>query len=132
MGVALGEPVEDARAALERAVDQASAADPWLRDHPVSVQWWGGQFGPGRLPPGAPLVAAVERAHASVGGERPEVYSVPYGSDLRLMVGVGVPTVHYGPGDGGLAHGPDESVPLSQVLTCARALAALALEHCGT
>ena len=132
MGVALGEPVEDARVALESAVAQACVADPWLRDHPVSVQWWGGQFGPGRLPPGAPLVAAVERAHAFVGGERLEVYGVPYGSDLRLMVGAGVPTVHYGPGDGGLAHGPDESVPLSQVLTCARTLAVLALEHCGT
>ena len=98
----------------------------------MRVQWWGGQFGPGRLPPDAPLLAAVGRAHAGVGGGAQEVYGVPYGSDLRLMVGAGVPTVHYGPGDGALAHGPDESVPLAQVLTCARALAVLALEHCGT
>jgi acetylornithine deacetylase len=42
-----------------------------------------------------------------------------------------VPTVHYGPGDARLAHGPDESVPLSEVLAAARALAVLALDHCG-
>jgi acetylornithine deacetylase len=132
MGVALGELVEDARAALESAVALACAQDPWLREHPVRVQWWGGQFAPGRLPPGTRLLAAVQRAHACVGGGPQEVYGVPYGSDLRLMVGAGVPTVHYGPGDGGLAHGPDESVPLAEVLTCARTLAVLALEHCGT
>jgi acetylornithine deacetylase len=48
------------------------------------------------------------------------------------MTGLGgVPTVHYGPGDAGLAHGPDESVPLAEVRTAARALAVLALDHCG-
>jgi acetylornithine deacetylase len=132
MGVALGELAETARRDLEDAVADACAADPWLRDYPVEVRWWGGQFGPGRVDSAAPLVAAVARAHAAVGGGPQETYGVPYGSDLRLMVAAGVPTVHYGPGDGGLAHGPDESVPLAQVLTCARTLAALALEHCGT
>jgi acetylornithine deacetylase len=48
------------------------------------------------------------------------------------MTGLGgVPTVHYGPGDARLAHGPDESVPLAEVRTTARALAVLALDHCG-
>jgi acetylornithine deacetylase len=48
------------------------------------------------------------------------------------MTGLGgVPTVHYGPGDAALAHGPDESVPLAEVRTTARALAVLALDHCG-
>src|SRR2546429_1467385 len=47
MGVAIGEDVTAARRALEEAVAEASAADPWLREHPVEVQWWGGQFAPG-------------------------------------------------------------------------------------
>jgi len=43
----------------------------------------------------------------------------------------GIPTLHYGPGDARLAHGPDESVPLAEVATAAQALGLLALDFCG-
>jgi acetylornithine deacetylase len=77
-------------------------------------------------------VTAVRRAHAAVSDRSQDVWGAPYGSDLRMLTGLGgVPTVHYGPGDARLAHGPDESVPLSEVLATARALAVLALDHCG-
>lgn len=132
LGVALEESVEDARTAFEEAIAAACAADPWLREHPAHVEWWGGQFGPGRLDPDHPLVAAVGAAHAQVSGRPQQIYGAPYGSDLRLLTAAGVPTVHYGPGDAALAHAPDESVPVEDVLTCARALALLAVEHCGT
>jgi len=47
------------------------------------------------------------------------------------MTGIGgVPTLQYGPGEAARAHGPDEHVPLDQVLTTARALALLALDMC--
>jgi acetylornithine deacetylase len=132
LGVALDEPVEAARAELESAVAEACAADPWLRDHPVTVQWWGGQFASGRVPTTSDLPALVERAHAAVGGAAQGRWGAPYGSDLRLLTGVGgIPTVHYGPGESALAHAPDESVPLPEVFTAARALAALAVAVCG-
>ncbi len=133
LGVALGEPMEHARAALERCVAQASEADPWLRGHPVLVEWWGGQFDSGRLPASSDLLERVRAAHAGVtGGATQATWGAPYGSDLRLLTKLGgIPTMHYGPGDVTLAHGPDESVPISETLTCARALAALALDVCG-
>jgi len=132
LGVALDEPVEAARAALEAAVAEACAEDPWLRAHPVGVEWWGGQFAPGRLPAPSDLAARVARAHADVGGGPQETWGAPYGSDLRLLTGLGgIPTLHYGPGDAALAHAPDESVPLAEVVTAARALAVLALDICG-
>jgi hypothetical protein len=40
LGVALDEPVDRARAALEAAVADACRADPWLREHPAAVEWW--------------------------------------------------------------------------------------------
>lgn len=132
LGVALDEPVADARAALETAVSEACQADPWLRDHPVTVQWWGGQFASGRLPASSDLAARMAAAHTSVGGRAQESLGAPYGSDLRLLTGIGgIPTLHYGPGDTLLAHAPDESVPLAEVATAARALAMLALDVCG-
>ena len=47
----------------------------------------------------------------------------PYGSDLRLYTGAGIPTLHYGPGSPREAHGPDESVPIEDVMITARVLA---------
>lgn len=134
LGVAIGEPVEDARRALEEAVADASAGDPWLRDHPVTVEWWGGQFTSGALAADSDLVDRVARAHrvATGGTVDPDVYGAPYGSDLRLLTGLGgIPTLQYGPGDAQLAHGPFESVPLDEVATTARTLAVLALDTCG-
>lgn len=132
MGVAIGEDVARARAALEGAVAHACAADPWLRDHPVEVEWWGGQFASGRIPEGSELLERVQRAHAQAGGAEQEVYGAPYGSDLRLLTGLGgIPTVQYGPGDVQLAHGPHESVPVADVVTAARTMALLALDVCG-
>jgi acetylornithine deacetylase len=133
LGVALDEPVDAARTALESAVAEACHADPWLREHPATVQWWGGQFGSGRLPESSDLAARMGAAHTAVGGAAQGCWGAPYGSDLRLLVGLGgIPTLHYGPGDALLAHAPDESVPLAEVATATRALALLALDICGT
>ncbi len=132
LGVALDEPVEDARAAFELAVAEAGEADPWLRDHPVTVEWWGGQFAPGRLPGDSDLADRMSAAHSAVSAGTPSRWGAPYGSDLRLLAGGGIPTLHYGPGDAVLAHAPDERVPLAEVHTAARALALLALDVCGT
>src|SRR4051812_21860479 len=110
LGVVLDEPVASARAALETAVSEACNADSWLRDHPVTVEWWGGQFASGRLPASSDLAERMASAHAVVGGGRPRSWGAPYGSDLRLLNGIGgIPTLHYGPGDAVLAHAPDES-----------------------
>jgi acetylornithine deacetylase len=48
---------------------------------------------------------------------------VSYGSDLRLYAGAGIPTLHYGPGNPREAHGPDESVPIEEVVTASQVLA---------
>jgi acetylornithine deacetylase len=132
LGVAIGEPTDDARADLEDAVAAACDRDPWLREHPVEVEWWGGQFASGRIPPGSDLVDRVRAAHRTAGGHPQDVYGAPYGSDLRQLTGLaGIPTLQYGPGDARLAHGPDESVALDEVVTAARTLALVALDVCG-
>jgi acetylornithine deacetylase len=131
-GVALDEPLDDARRVLETAIARACDADPWLRAHPVRVEWWGGQFASGKLPASSDLGERVLKAHGLVSNTQPSSWIAPYGSDLRLMTGIGgVPTVQYGPGDVALAHGPDESVPIADVITTARTLALVALDVCG-
>lgn len=123
LGVALGEDPAQARAELEVCVAEACASDPWLRAHPAVVTWPGGQFASGRLPAGHPLADLVGAAHADVTRTaRPAQQGAPYGSDLRLYAGAGIPTLQYGPGDVRFAHGPQEQVAVSEVVTVARAL----------
>ena len=131
LGIALDESPADARACLEAAVAEAGASDPFLREHPVRVEWWGGQFASGRSDDPY-LVDLVTRAHgvAAPDSRTPQVYGAPYGSDLRLLAPP-TPTLLYGPGDTQTAHAPDESVPLEDLYTATRTLALLYVEHCG-
>jgi acetylornithine deacetylase len=131
-GVRLGEPVEEARAGFEKRIAELCATDPWLAGHPVRITWTGGAFASGTLVPGSPLLPAVRAAVADAGGpaDAPE-RAVPAGSDLRLYAAAGIPTLHYGPGDLHLAHGPGERVPVDELMTATRAFALLALRSCG-
>jgi len=130
-GVRLGEPPARARAAFEEAVGAACAADPWLRDHPVRVTWWGGQFASGRLPAGHPLLPLVQGARAAVtGGPPPREQGAPYGSDLRLYAAAGMPTLHLGPGDVRQAHTAGEYVPVAGIAAAASTLALTAMRWC--
>ncbi|MCF3132525.1 ArgE/DapE family deacylase [Streptomyces olivochromogenes] len=134
LGVRLGEEPDAARAELERAVAEACAADPWLRDHPATVSWPGGQFASGRLPDGHPLRDVVRDACADANGwaARPRERGAPYGSDLRLYAGAGIPTLQFGPGDVRVAHSAQERVSVAEVVAVARALVLTVLRTVGT
>ncbi|MBB2891364.1 ArgE/DapE family deacylase [Flexivirga oryzae] len=131
-GVRPGERVEDAQRAFEQAVCAESQRDPWLREHPVRISWPGGRFAAGSLPQGHPLLQEVRDAVSTVRGSVPDVVGAPYGSDLRLYAGAGVPTLQYGPGRVEQAHAVDESVELADVLACARVCALLAVRASST
>jgi acetylornithine deacetylase len=124
-GVRLGQTPADAAADLRRAVDAANAGDPFLRDHPATVEIVGGQFGSGRVPSDHPLPVGLAAVAEAVSGRRPALLGEPYGADMRLFIHEGgTPCVIFGPGDVKVAHSADEFVPLDEVEACARVLAA--------
>jgi acetylornithine deacetylase len=133
LGVRLGEDPAVAREQLESCVAETCAADQWLRDHPATVAWTGGQFASGQLKDGDPLRGLVQTACADATGRpRPEECGAPYGSDLRLYAAAGIPTLQFGPGDVRLAHGPGEQVPLAEVVDVTRTVVLAVLRAVGT
>jgi len=132
MGVLLDEEPANARNALQQAVAAASAKDPWLSKHPVSVTWPGGQFASGRIDSTHPLIKETTNAIRTIEYRNAPLGAAPYGSDLRLYSGIGgIPTLHYGPGDVRLAHGPREQVDITELINTTRSLALLAARRCG-
>ncbi|GAB4109587.1 MAG: ArgE/DapE family deacylase [Roseiflexaceae bacterium] len=131
-GVAVGEDLLAARRQLEQRVAAAAATDPWLRDHPPILEWWGGQFAPAAIPTDHPLVGTVAAAFQSATGMAPILEGMTYGADMRLLVNDGsVPTVMFGPGNVRMAHKPDEYVPLADLEVVTRTLALTILRMCA-
>lgn len=131
-GVRLGQTPEEAADELRACIEAACAAHDFLRDHPATVEITGARFGSSQLPVYHELPVGLANAAEAVTGSRPTLLGVPYGADMRLFIGVGeTPCVMFGPGDVRLAHGADERVPLAEVETCARVLAAFTVEQLG-
>jgi acetylornithine deacetylase len=132
IGVGIGETIEKVRRQLEATVEQAAQADPFLRDHPPTVEWIGGVWEPSRPSPDDPLVRTLQRVASEVTGAPARVCGAPYGSDLRLFTNAfGIPGVLFGPGDIRLAHFTDEYVSLAEVESAALVLATTMCEYCG-
>jgi len=72
--------------------------------------------------PEDPLVKCLLDAAPAV-GVATRVAGRPYGSDANLLAAKGAKTVVFGPGDDRLAHGPTESVAVSEVVLGAQVLA---------
>ena len=131
-GVAPGEDVDQARRDFEEVLRSTAARDPWLREHPLKLEWWGAQFLPASTPLEDPLVGCVTGAFADTAGGQPVLKGMPYGADMRLLVHqADTPTLLFGPGDIRNAHQPDEFVPVDDLLQVTRTLALSALRFCG-
>ncbi|HUQ77605.1 MAG TPA: ArgE/DapE family deacylase [Patescibacteria group bacterium] len=131
-GVRLGQAPADAAADLRRAIDGANASDPFLREHPATVEIVGGQFGSGQVPSDHPLPVGLADVAEALTGRRPALLGEPYGADMRLFINEGgTPCVMYGPGDVRVAHSADEHVLLAEVEECARVLAAWVVRELG-
>ncbi len=130
-GIGVDENVTSAHIAFENAVANAVAADAWLREHPPTVEWRGGQFTPVRTPTNDPIVETVAVAYRDTTRSEPIYEGMTYGSDMRHIVRVGkTPSVLFGPGDVRLCHRPDEHVPISELVTATKTLARTILRFC--
>src|ERR687898_887524 len=132
VGLIPGEEIEGFRETVADRIATVAGRDPWLRENPPKLEWFGGQFAPAEVPPDAPICEAIKRAHERATGEEPIVEGVPYGADMRLFIRFGeMPCVMYGAGDVNVAHAPNEYISVTELLTATRTVACLLAEWCG-
>lgn len=79
----------------------------------------------------AEIVKKLSNAILEVTGEPPTISGWPAVADSGWIAAKGIDTVIFGPGDIKLAHGPDEYVPLADVLAAQRVYMKLALALLG-
>lgn len=131
-GIAVGQDVAAARWLFEETVAVAAQADPWLREHPPTVEWWGGQFAPARINEDEAVLTAVTQSFHTITHQPARIQGMTYGADMRLLVNDGhTPTIMFGPGDVRHAHQPDEFVPIEDLKMVTRTLALTILRFCG-
>jgi acetylornithine deacetylase len=116
---------------FEECIERASAADPWLREHPPRVEWMVGGVPPTEVSPDEPIVHALLSAERDLGRMGRIGGMDNWHDGAMLTVEAGIPAVCYGPGDVGLAHGAREHVPVSDLVACTQGIAVAAMRYLG-
>jgi acetylornithine deacetylase len=130
VGVPVGMASSDVRKQLAAALTDIGQRDSWLGEHPVELEWFGGQFDAAEADPALPAFAALEEAHRTEFGVAPELDGAPYGSDMRLLAHEAeTPAILYGPGDIRQAHSTDEWIALDEIGRAARVVTAAAARY---
>ncbi|MDF2760232.1 MAG: DapE-ArgE: peptidase ArgE/DapE family, partial [Thermomicrobiales bacterium] len=80
----------------------------------------------------SPLVDALCQAWQATNTSTARIEAVTYGADMRhFVITGGVPCVMFGAGDVRLAHAPDESIPIDDLLTAITTTAVFIANWCG-
>jgi acetylornithine deacetylase len=128
-------PGEDPSRLEARARDhlaRAAAEDPWLRETPPEVTFFGFRGEGAVYDTQSEIARTVAGNHALVAGAPPPVGVSTATDDRRFFqLYYDTPAVCYGPA-GGQLHAVDEWVDLASVRTCTRVLAGTLLDWCGT
>ncbi|MBO0744618.1 MAG: ArgE/DapE family deacylase [Candidatus Dormibacteraeota bacterium] len=126
-----GESVAGARRRIEEHLRRAAEEDPWLREVPPEITWFGFAAEPAVYDTDDVLSRTLEQNHLQTVGKalarRPFAATI----DNRFFaLYAGMPTACYGP-TGDRYHAPDESVDLATVLQTTHVLAGTVLDWCG-
>ena len=123
---------DEVRAAFEEYIAAVAATDPWLRDHPPTVEWGkhGVSMPPAETKPTHPFLQTLERASRDVTGSA-TWSGFEAKTDMCWLVDAGIPGLIYGPGALDQAHSASEYIELAELKTATTVLAVTIARWCG-
>jgi len=131
IGVAPNETMESVKEELQKCLEELSRQDPWLKDHPVRLEFFGGQWIPNEIETHHPFVSLMEASYQDVYGKKITTEASPWGTDGGLLGKVGgIPTIVIGPGETKVAHYPNEFIEASEMVKAAKVFAHVILDWC--
>jgi acetylornithine deacetylase len=130
IGVAPHETLEKVKQELENHL--SSLQDSWLKEYPVSVEWFGAQWLPGSIDTDHPLMNTLIKNFEQVRNELPIIEASPWGTDGGLLSQAGdTPAIVFGPGVTSVAHYPNEYIEISKIMETAEIIALTIYDWCG-
>jgi acetylornithine deacetylase len=133
IGVAPSEEMDDVRNELKECLHKLSQQDPWLKEHPVRVEFFGAQWVPNSVDESHPFAGVVKASYKVVYHKSVTIEAAPWGTDGGLLGKVGgIPTLIIGPGETRLAHYPDEFIEVDEMIRASKVFAHMLIEWCGT
>lgn len=126
------EPMEAVKEEVENQVKLAAELDPWMREHPPTVEWFGFHAEAAATNKESPIIQALAEKAEQITGKKPRTSWTSVGHDQRHFVLYGkMPnTILYGPGGSGI-HSTDECVSIEDCIDLAKTLALTIIEWCG-
>ena len=123
-----GETVAQVTAELDDVVRRAAAETPEIAYEVRFLEW----NEPVQAPLDSPLIEALQRNVSAIAGREPELWAVPYGSDVRnFLYDANIPAVNFGAGDYRVCHQPNEYVEVEELMACARVVMGAVVDLLG-
>lgn len=115
---------------IETFIREISRIDPWLKEHPPTVEWLV-NADCGEIAADHDFVKACQQALTSM-GEPPILEGCYFHTDMGWLERVGIPSLNFGPGNPADAHQNDESVPIDELIKATKMIALTVMDWCGT
>lgn len=122
--------VEEIRDQIINAIDSVADSDHWLRDHRPTYSHPFPPKVPINIPRSSPFVQTVGRSYADITSKEPCYASGPFVGDANYLYEKGIPSLYFGPGEIGVAHGTNEYIDVTEVFDAAKIYAAMILNWC--
>jgi acetylornithine deacetylase len=131
MGVAPDETMENAQVQMKQCLLALGEQDEWFKDHPPTIEWFGGRWLPGSLESDHPLMECIKGSFKEVKGISPTIEASPWGTDGGILSNVGgIPVVVFGPGVTEVAHHSDEYIVLEDLFAASEIIALAIMDWC--
>jgi acetylornithine deacetylase len=114
---------------IEETIKNASNRDPWLKDNPPKIEWFGWKASPHEQNPEHPFVRLIKKNTKQLTGIDPTYYGGTAGLDARFFVHYGTPAVTFGPFAEKI-HSIDERVSISSTLKTTEIILSTIMDWC--
>lgn len=125
-----GEDLENTKKKFQDYIQAFARLDPWMKDNPPEVEFFGLHIVPAKIRPNEPIVLTLSRWIKRISNVDAHVFGFPAGSDQRIFTEYAeIPAVHFGPSGGGI-HVADEYVNVGDLVDLTNILANTIADWC--